>query len=227
MGFIRNLYDAVYNNLIAGGAYTAIIKGAVITLLLFFLAVLFGFAAGSLFTFLCLQRNKILSGLGAAAVFVCKATPVYLALLLWYYSFLGRMHRGSLFIAVLVLSFYAGGHMADILLRGVRDEAKRQSAAVNRRARKEFFQTLLPFITEQTLFEIKRLAQMLLQWTTLAGVIRVNDLTTIMTGIGQRTLYPFFSLFCAILFYLVLQLLIEGLFVRLKKRLEKGFRDVF
>ena len=35
MSIIRNIYDAVYNNLIGGGAYLDIIKGCIYTVLLF------------------------------------------------------------------------------------------------------------------------------------------------------------------------------------------------
>ena len=166
-----------------------------------------------------MQKNKVLNQFGTICGFLFKGTPVYLALLLWYYCFLGKMHQGSLLIAILVFSIYVGGHMADILVRNVEKEANRQTAAINERAKKEFFQALLPFITEQSLFELKRLAQMLLQWTTVVGVIRVNDLAEVMTGIGQRTLAPFFSIFCAIIVYLILQLLMECLFAWAKKKL--------
>ena len=48
---IRNLYDAVYNNLIGGGAYLRIIKGCIFTVLVFVLAVAVAclFAAGLTF----------------------------------------------------------------------------------------------------------------------------------------------------------------------------------
>ena len=48
MSIIRNLYDAVYNNLIGGGAYLRIIKGCIFTVLIFVLALCIAllFAAG-------------------------------------------------------------------------------------------------------------------------------------------------------------------------------------
>ena len=61
MGFIRNIYEAIYNNLIAGGAYLSIIKGAITTLVLFFAAIAIGFVLGSLLTFLQMQKNKFLN----------------------------------------------------------------------------------------------------------------------------------------------------------------------
>ena len=216
---IRNIYDAIYNNLIGGGAYLRIMKGCVFTLLVFLLALAVGgvFAAG--LSFLRTSGKKWLRAIGTGAAFVTKGTPLYLALLMWYYTFLGGMHRGSLLIAVLVLGFYGGGHLSDILSRGIKKEADRRSAAVNRRARKEFFSALLPFITEQSLFEMKRLLCILLQMSSLVGLIGVNDLAQVMHANGLKTQYPFFALACAVLFYLLLQLLLEAIFSRVGKRL--------
>lgn len=209
---IRNLYDAVYNNLIGGGAYLRIIKGCIFTVLIFVLALCVAalFAAGV--SFLRTAQRKGIQRIGVAVTFLTKGTPLYLALLLWYYTFLGGMHRGGFLIAVLVFGLYGGGHLADILSRAVKKETARRSAAVNRRARREFFSALLPFITEQSLFEIKRLVCFLLQMSSLVGLVGVNDLAQVMITNGLRTQEPFFALFCAVIFYLVLQLLVEAVF---------------
>ena len=216
---IRNIYDAVYNNLIGGGAYLRIMKGCVFTILVFLLALAAGcvFAAG--LSFLRTSGKKSLRGIGTGVAFVAKGTPLYLALLMWYYTFLGGMHRGGLLIAVLVLGLYGSGHLSDILSRGIKKETNRRSAAVNRRARREFFSALLPFITEQSLFEIKRLLCILLQMSSLVGLVGVNDLAQVMLANGLRTQYPFFALACAVIFYLLLQLLLEAVFSRVGKHL--------
>lgn len=216
---IRNIYDAVYNNLIGGGAYLRIIKGCVFTVLIFVLALCVAAVLAAGLSFLRTSEVKGLRNLGIAVSFLTKTTPVYLALLLWYYTFLGGMHRGGLLISVMVLGFYGGGHLADIVSRAITKETARRSAAVNRRARREFFSALLPFVTEQSLFEMKRLVCILLQMSSLAGLIGVNDLTRVMLANGLRNQAPFFALFCAVLFYLLLQLLIEGLFSYAGKRL--------
>ena len=216
---IRNIYDAVYNNLIGGGAYLRIIKGCVFTLLVFVLALAVGCVFAAVLSFLRTSGCKWLRRLGAVASFLTKGTPLYLALLLWYYTFLGSMHRGGLLIAVLVFGFYAGGHLSDILSRGIKKETGRRNAAVNRRARREFFSALLPFVTEQSLFEMKRLLCMLLQMSSLVGLIGVTDLTQVMLANGLKTQYPFFALACAVIFYLLLQLLLEAVFSRIGKNL--------
>lgn len=219
MGIVRRLYDAVYNNLIGGGAYLRIIKGCIFTVLIFVLVLCVAFAFAAVLSFLRTAKRKSLRAIGTGVTFLAKGTPVYLALLLWYYTFLGGMHRGGLFIGVLVLGIYGGGHLADILSRAIRKETKLRSEAVNRRARREFLSALLPFVTEQSLFEIKRLACLLLQMSTLVGIIGVTELAGVMVQNGLRTQYPFFALFCAVLFYWVLQLIIEALFARIGRAL--------
>ena len=129
------------------------------------------------------------------------------------------MHRGGLLIAVLVFGFYAGGHLSDILARGIRKETQSRNTTVNRRARREFFTALLPFVTEQSLFEVKRLVCFLLQMSSVVGVIGVNDLAQALLANGLKTCYPFFALGCAVIFYLLLQLLIEAFFSYLGRKL--------
>ncbi|MCH5272904.1 MAG: hypothetical protein J1E35_04460 [Lachnospiraceae bacterium] len=216
---IRNVYDAVYNNLIGGGAYIRIIKGCIFTLLVFMLALAVAALLAAGLSFLRTSQRGGLRMFGAGVTFLCKGTPIYLALLLWYYTFLGGMHRGGFIIAVLVLGIYGGGHLTDILARGIKKEAKIRTAAVNRRARREFFSALLPFITEQSLFEIKRLLCILLQMSSLIGLVGVNDLARVLLQNGLRTQYPFFALFCAVIFYLLLQLLLEAVFAWIGKAL--------
>lgn len=214
---IRNVYDAIYNNLIGGGAYLRIIKGCVVTLLIFVLALCLAACLAAGLCYLRTSRQKGLQRIGVAVSFLVKGTPVYLALLLWYYTFLGGMHRGGLLIAVLVFGLYGAGHLADILSRGVTKEMAVRSNAVKRRARKEFFSALLPFVTEQSLFEIKRLCGFVLQMSSVVGVIGVNDVTQVLLTNGLQTQEPFFALFCGVIFYLVLQLFLEGLFARIGK----------
>ncbi len=216
---IRNIYDAVYNNLIGGGAYVRIIKGCVFTMLVFVLALCVACLFAAVLSFLRTSGYKWLRRIGAVISFLAKGTPLYLALLLWYYTFLGGMHRGGLLIAVLVFGIYGGGHLSDILARGIQKETASRSVAVNRRARREFFSALLPFITEQSLFEIKRLVCILLQMSSLVGLVGVNDLAQVMLANGFKTQYPFFALACAVVFYLLLQLLIEAIFSQLGRRL--------
>lgn len=219
MGFLRNLYQAVYGNLIGDGAYLRIIRGCIYTVLVFVPALAAGLLVAAVLTFLRTAQGKILRAAGTGLTFLMKGTPVYLSLFLWYYSILGRLRRGSLLIAVLALGIYAGGHLADILARAVEKEARIRSEEVLRRTRKEFFTAVIPFVTEQSLFEIKRLSCHVLQMSTLVGLIGGEDVAQVLIANGFRSRAPFFAIGIAILFYLVLQLLLEAGFALLAKGL--------
>lgn len=219
MSFIRNIYDAVYENLIGGGAYLRIIKGCIATVAVFVLSLCLAAAIAAVLSFLRTAKAGILRKIGAGAAFLMKGTPLYTALLLWYYTVLGGMHRGGFLIAILACGIYGGGHLSDILSRTVKRELAIHSEAVNRRARREFFTAFLPYATEQSLFEMKRLVGILLQMSSLIGLVGVNDLSKVLLENGLRTGNPFFALFCAVIFYLLLQLIVELLFDRAGKAL--------
>lgn len=219
MSFIRTIYQAMYSNLIADGAYVRLIKGCVYTVLIFALALIIGFALAAVLSFFCTSEKSLLKGIGIGITFLMKTAPVYLALYLWYYTFLGTAKRGALLVSVFALGVYAAGQLTDIYTRSIRKEAAMRSETVNRRARSEFFRALLPFTTEQSLFEIKRLCGILLQMTTLVGLVGVNDVASVLIENGFKNRAPFFAIGIAILFYIVVQLILEGLFAFLAQKL--------
>ena len=126
---MRNVYDAVYNNLIGGGAYLRIMKGCAFTVLVFVLGLCVACLFAAVLSFFRTSGKKWLRGIGTAVTFLAKGTPLYIALLLWYYTFLGGMHRGGLVIAVFVFGLYGGGHLSDILSRNIKKEEQICSAA--------------------------------------------------------------------------------------------------
>ena len=219
MSILRTLYQTIYSNLIGDGAYLCIIKGCIYTLLIFLCALLAGFALAALFTFLRTTKSRILRGFGTGVTFLMKGTPVYLGLYLWYYTFLGQLRRGELLIAILALGIFAGGQLSDVLTRAVKKEESIRSEEVTSRARKEFLTAIVPFVTEQSLFEIKRVSCIVLQLSTFVGLIGINDVAQVLITNGFRSRAPFFAIGCAILFYLVLQLILEGIFAMLGRRL--------
>lgn len=226
MGFIRNILSVINENLIADGAYLRIIKGCIFTVLIFVCALLLGLAFAAVLTYCRTSKKKGIAAIACGISFLFKGTPVYLAMLLWNYSFLGGVHRGGLVAAILTLGIFTGGQLTDLCYRAAKSEEGMRNEAVNRRGRQEFFNALYPYLTEQSLFEIKRLVSLVLQLSTLVGLIGVNDLASVLIANGFKTCAPFFAIGCAILFYLVLQLLIEVLaFVLGKKLLNTEEKD--
>lgn len=219
MSFIRNIFDAINNNLISGGAYYLIAKSVIVTIILVVIAWVITVAIGSVLSYFMSYHKRGISGLAHAISFIFRSTPVVLLLLLFYYVVFKRLHLSITLISGLAIGLYGSGHFAQIIARQVREAKKHQDVAVIRRLKQVYFTVTLPQTVEDTLFMVKRLAILLLQWTTIVSYISVNDLTEVMTRIGQRTMYPFFSIFVCIIFYLVMTILIEGIFYAIKKKM--------
>ena len=55
--------------------------------------------------------------------------------------------------------------------------------------------------------------------SSLVGLVGVNDVTNVLLSNGLQNSAPFFALGCGVIFYLVLQLLLEALFAWIGKAL--------
>lgn len=220
MSIIRNIFDAVNSNLISGGAYYTIAKSVLVTLVITVLAWFLAGALGALLSYFMSYEKKVISRFAHAFSFLFRSTPVLLALLLFYYVFFKRMHLSGILISALAIGLYGAGQLSEILARQVRIASKNQDVVVIKRLKQVYATVTLPQTVEDTLFMVKRLVILLLQWTTIVGYISVNDLTEVMNKIGQRTMYPFFAIVICILFYLVMTIILEGIFHIIHKKCE-------
>lgn len=218
MGVIRNILDAVSKNLISGNAYYLIIKSVFVTLLIAIIAWGLSFLLGSLISYFMCYEKRVLSGIAKGVCFVFRSTPAVIVLLLFYFVFCKSFHINSIIVAGTALGFYGAGHYAEIMARAVKIAQERQDTAATLRLQHMFFGVVIPQAIEEAWFPIKRLTVHILQWTAIAGYIAVNDLTEVMFRIGQRTMYPFFSIFCCAVFYLIFTVVIEWIFALLSKK---------
>ncbi len=167
-------------------------------------------------------RKRLLSGLTGGICFFLRSAPVPLLILFFYYVLWKKAHSGSVLIAGGALGCWGAGHFAEIISHSIRNAQRRQDEAVTARLGHLFYSIAFPQAIEESWFSIKRLTIHLLQWTVTAGYIGVNDLSNVMERIGQRTSYPFFSIFFSLLFYLFLTVLIEIVFRLLAKHFSPG-----
>ena len=78
MRFITNIFNAVYNNLISGGAYYQIAKGVLVTAAVTVIAWIVAAGCGCLFSYLMCFEKKIVSSIGRGLCFVFRSVPVIL-----------------------------------------------------------------------------------------------------------------------------------------------------
>ncbi|MDD5934290.1 MAG: hypothetical protein PUC65_01805 [Clostridiales bacterium] len=220
MGILRNLLNAVQNNLISGDAYYIIIKSVIVTIAITVIAWLVTFALGALISYFMSYDKKIVCSFFSAISFIFRSTPVLLLLLLMYYVVFKSVNINLTLLSGLSIGLYGAGHLSEIIARQVRRASKEQDEAVVRRLKQVYFTVTMPQMLEDTVFMTKRLSIQLLQWTTIVGYISVNDLTEVMNRIGQRTMYPFFSIAVSIIFYLIGTIIIESIFNMIERKIK-------
>ena len=220
MKFINNIFNAVSDNLISGGAYYLIAKAVLVTLFMTLTAWLVADALGILVSYLMCYEKKVVSAIGRGVCFVFRSVPAILTVWLFYYCIFGRTGLPGMITCGVAIGFWGAGHLAEVLSRAVKKEQERIGERISNKLEKVYYTTVIPQAIEDSLFDIKRLMVHMLSWTAVAGYIGVNDLTEVMRGIGHRTMYPFFSIFFAAVLYMIATLVIEGIFKLIEKHLK-------
>lgn len=225
--FISNIFNAVSDNLISGGAYYLIVKGVFVTFMITVTAWIIAFILGIAISYFMSYEKKIVSNIGRAVCFIFRSVPVLLTIWLFYYCIFGGGSINGMLIIGLAIGLWGAGHLAEIIANAADKESSKISSGIKDKLEHYYFSLLVPQTLEDSLFQLKRLAVHILQWTCVAGYVSVNDLTQVMYGIGQRTMYPFFSIAFSALLYLIAVLLIEFVFKLLRNRLmgEKRSED--
>ena len=222
---LLGITDAVYSNLISGGAYFRIIKAIIVTGIITVAAWIIAMILGMLVSYLTCYEKKLLSGIGRALCFILRSCPVVLLIWLLYYVPVVGFNVPAIAAAALGIGLYGAGSYSEILTRSAKREMESFSENIKKSLSHSHFTAVIPEAIENSLFEIKRLTVLLLQFSSLAGYIGVGELTNVMSTIGHRNMYPFFSIFFCIVLYLIAAAIIEAIFnkliLRIKKRREK------
>lgn len=218
---IGNIMSAIKDNLIAGGAYTLIMKAIIVTFVITVIAWLVAIVIGAVCGYFMCYRQRAVTMLAEGFSFLFRATPVLLLILFFYYGVFGSINMNGILLSGLAIGLYGGGHFGEILMKTIRESEDWQNREMRRRLKKAFFTAALPHATGVSLFQVKRLSIQLLQWSTVVGYIGVNDLTEVMLTIGQRNMAPFFGIAFSILVYLIATLLIEAGFAWIGKLMER------
>lgn len=217
--FISEIFSAISSNLISGGAYYLIAKGVIVTAGITVFAWIIAAVIGAGVSYLMCYEKRFVSRLGRCLCFVFRAVPIPTGLWLLYFCiFKGGKLPGAI-VAGLAIGLYGGGIISEMLSEAAKKRAETLSQELQVRMERVYFSIVLPQSFQDSLKGIKRVASLILVWSSVSGYIGVNDLTAVMYGIGQRTMYPFFSLFFSAILYMIAQLVIDGIFKLIEKRL--------
>ncbi|MCR5431952.1 MAG: ABC transporter permease subunit [Lachnospiraceae bacterium] len=221
MYVLLGITDAVYSNLISGGAYFKIIKALAVTAVITVTAWLIAMILGTLISYLTSYEKKLISDIGRGLCFILRGSPVILLIWLLYYVPLFGINLPAVIAAALGIGLYGAGSYSEILTRSAKKEMEMFSDTIKKSLSHSHFTAVVPEAIENSLFEIKRLTVLLLQLSSLAGYIGTGELVYVMSEIGHKNMYPFFSIFFCLVLYLIAAAIIEAVFNKIIKRVKK------
>lgn len=209
------IFDRVYQTLIAGGAWLTVLKGLLATIEISALSLILGTMLGGLICFLRMSRAPILRAVARAYIAVLRGSPVLMLLMLMYYVVFARSRLDAIFVAVAAFSLNVAAYVAEIMRSAIEATDKGQVEA----ARTLGFSKLQAFRLI-TLPQAARIAKPvyqsavvnLIQWTSVVGYVTITDLTRVINNISARTMQPLFMIVVGMLLYLALSFLVARLF---------------
>lgn len=204
-----------YQNFIADGAWQPFVSGLWVTVLITVAGLVLGTVLGALLCALSRTRFKLLRALSLGYVLLVRGTPVLLLLMLFYYVILAPLRTDALTTAFIAFGLNCAAHVSEIMRSGldgvplVEVEAARSLGFSKPKA---FFLVQLPQAARLAKPVYQNAVINLLQWTSVVGYISISDLTRVVNNMGTRTGSPFIALALGIGIYLLLGLVINGIF---------------
>lgn len=157
-----------------------LLKGALVTLQITALSLIFGLFLGILTAFARISNNIILNKLSAFYISVIRGTPILVQLMYVYFVLpeLG-IKLSPLTAALIGLTIYEGAYLAEIFRAGIRSVGAGQleaAYAIGMNYWTAMRRVILPQAIRNVLPPIGNQSILLLKNSSLAGVITVNEL---------------------------------------------------
>jgi len=210
-GFIDNIKDSFYKNVIKEKRYLLLLGGLWMTILISLMAALFGTIFGAI---LCLgyrSSQKIIKGICNLYVDFMRCMPQVVFLMIMFYIVLGKTNLDGATVAIIAFSLCFGAYTCVIFSSTANslDKGQREAAlAMGFSKFKTFRFFTLPQLIQKALPVYKNEFIGLVKATSIVGYIAVFDLTRAGDIIRSRTYEAFFPLIIVtILYFLIIWVL--------------------
>lgn len=207
--------DFLYQNFIRGGAWKPFASGLWVTVLITAAGLAIGTALGALLCAMARSRSAVLRAISRGYTLFVRGTPVLLLLMLFYYVILAPYRTAALITAFIAFGLNCGAHVGEIMKSGL-DSVDVVEIEAARSLGFTGFGTFMLVRLPQAARVAKPVYQNtvinLLQWTSVVGYISIADLTRVVNNMGSRTGKPFAALAVGIGLYLLLGIIVGGIF---------------
>ncbi len=221
-----------HKNFIEDNRYMHLVKGLGVTLLLTFLAALFGIVLGFVIAIIrCTNQMigslKLPDAICRFYLTVMRGTPVMVQLLILHFVVFSPLGMKPFMSAIICFGLNSGAYVAEIVRGGIMSVDKGQIEA-GRSLGFNYVQTMVHFIVPQAFKAVlPSLANefiSLLKESSVAFAIGLGDLTFGGNLIRSTTYSPFLPLLAVALIYLILVMILSKFVSLLERRLAKSER---
>ena len=205
--FIDGVKESFYKTFVREDRYKLFIEGICTTLIITFLAILFGTALGFIIYMLCRNGGCVPDRLSRFFVWLIQGMPVVVLLMILYYIIFGQAQISGTIVAVIAFTLVFGSGVFGMLKMGVGAVDKGQTEAalsLGYGSTHTFFRIILPQALPHFLPSYKGEVVSLVKATAVVGYIAVQDLTKMGDIVRGRTYEAFFPLIAVAIIYFIL-----------------------
>lgn len=199
-------------------------EGALVSLEVFFLTLIFSLPLGLLVTFGRMAKNKIVSGLVSFYILLMRGTPLILQLVFIYFIIPNAFHINidRFWAAILACTINYAAYFAEIYRGGIQSMPRGQYEAaqvLGFSKSQTFLHIILPQVLKRVLLPISNEVITLVKDTALVQTIGVGEMFRAAKNETNRS-FSTLPLFVAGVFYLVMNAVVTKVFSWLEKKLD-------
>ena len=205
-GFVESIKDSFYKNFIEEDRYKLLLNGALVTVIISFLSIIFGTLFGLLIYVMSTFNKPTKAILDSLQKILAKLPAVVLLMLLFYVVF-KKSTIAATIVSIIGFSIIFGFTFYGLLKTGVASIDKGQNEATIALGFEKwiaFFHIIMPQVLKVILDTYLSEVIALIKNTSIVGYVSVSDLTRASDIIRGRTYDALFPLvFVAIIYYLL------------------------
>ncbi len=205
--FLDSMKASFERTFMREGRWRLFAEGALNTMIITFLAVIFGTCTGFAAFMACRKGNAAANAITDFSIWLIQGTPTVVLLMILYYIIFGAFEINGLWVSVIAFSLIFGSSVFIMLKTGTGAVDRGQTEAAYALGFTEmhaFFTVILPQAAVHFMPTYKEAVANLIKATSIVGYIAVQDLTKMGDIVRSRTFEAFFPLIAVAVIYFVM-----------------------
>lgn len=206
-GFMENMKESFYNNVIREKRYELILSGLGVTAIIALASVIIGSFLGAILCFLRMRRNKAASLPVAYIIDFLRGVPPVVFLMILFYIVFASGSVDGIIVSIIGFSLIFAGYVSEMFRTAIESVDKGQweaGVSMGFTKTKTFTLFVMPLAIRRVLPVYKGEFIGLIKNTSIVGYIAVQDLTRAGDIIRSATFDPFFPLILVTVIYFLL-----------------------